>query len=1043
MTEIEFKYWAFLCFSPLDNAAQRPDAAGADHLRWADRLHEALQSFAVPAEFIGQPNSRGEIIPARIDAIYQPAPAVADAGHFSEAERLALESSRCLIVICSPRAAHDARVNEMVRHFKQLGRGNRILPLVIAGEPNASDGSKPGAAPEAECFVPALLHPVTPDGSLDATRREAGYFFADARYGADRSEISARTELLGETEQAIAKIHLISGVLGVGFYGLWQREQKRRFIGFAEVQQQVREVQSQFEFARDQAQSAQAQLQALQTQARETLSQLEVARQEVRAAQDRLLANQNVPLDLQTQIREAQNQARDAQHRSQAMQNQLEALQAQARASQEQLDAARQQVQSAEQKSLEAQQQVRISQAQVEQARQQARATQQQLEVARQQLREAQEKALAVQAPAPAPQASDLELQNQLRAAEEQARTAQAQVEAALARAQALEASLATAQSQAREAQQQGLEFQNQITAAQQRAKAAQDEVAQIRNQTQEVQVRIDEAQKQMAAAENQTRATRAELAALQKKVRASQRLTKVFAVLAVLAALAAGVMLSQRNASKAELAQRNANETLFAPVATNQLDTEQIRQGLLQARGLDSFVDRIPVEKIAETLNLAATILTEPQYHRLEDQLLAAWIRTNAPAAFEWGRQLTNASLRVSVLARTIPALAADSPARALMAFDWLQNPTNSEALPASRWRDTAITGLFRNWAMTDLEAAATASEQLSEAALKAQVSALLLSQRINSDPAAAVGFVTNLPPGDMRQKAIVALSERWGGVAATNALAWAETLPTASDRTLSRERILSRWASADLPGVTNWLAGLPDEIRPDALRLLAKPWAQQDASGLAAYAFSLPGGEVQSLLLTEASRAMATNDFAAVVEVLQPLTNNVALRLNLLEQAAGSDPRVTVTAEYLATMTPGEDQHAAIKGLIASWSGVAPEAALGWLRAFPETNAQPAQVEFVLRSWAQAEPAAAAQWLANQPVDKMTETMFLAYLDGAVVKYPEFAAQWTQAVTDETQRQKLQAHLAKEWLQRDALAAQQWIETLDMPARLKRMLK
>jgi len=48
-------------------------------------------------------------------------------------------------------------VNEAVRYFKQLGRGKHILPIVVAGEPNASDGNKPGRSPEDECFVPRFV----------------------------------------------------------------------------------------------------------------------------------------------------------------------------------------------------------------------------------------------------------------------------------------------------------------------------------------------------------------------------------------------------------------------------------------------------------------------------------------------------------------------------------------------------------------------------------------------------------------------------------------------------------------------------------------------------------------------------------------------------------------------------------------------------------------------------------------------------------------------------------------------------------------------
>jgi len=49
--------------------------------------------------------------------------------------RVALEQSRMLVVICSPRAVASRYVAEEIRHFKELGRTDRILALIIDGEP--------------------------------------------------------------------------------------------------------------------------------------------------------------------------------------------------------------------------------------------------------------------------------------------------------------------------------------------------------------------------------------------------------------------------------------------------------------------------------------------------------------------------------------------------------------------------------------------------------------------------------------------------------------------------------------------------------------------------------------------------------------------------------------------------------------------------------------------------------------------------------------------------------------------------------------------
>ena len=163
MTDNEFKYWTFLSYSHQDNREQRPDAPDMSHRCWGNWLHDALKAFSVPPEFIGQTNSRGEIIPERIHPIFQDEHEPPEDASLSAEMRQALEQSNCLIVVCSPRSAQSPRVNEVVRYFKQLGRSRQILPIVIAGEPKARDGSQPGVSPEDECLVPALRHPVHPD----------------------------------------------------------------------------------------------------------------------------------------------------------------------------------------------------------------------------------------------------------------------------------------------------------------------------------------------------------------------------------------------------------------------------------------------------------------------------------------------------------------------------------------------------------------------------------------------------------------------------------------------------------------------------------------------------------------------------------------------------------------------------------------------------------------------------------------------------------------------------------------------------------------
>jgi WD40 repeat protein len=191
------RYRAFISYSHRDKA-------------WGDWLHHALETYRVPKSLVGRP-SRDGAIPARLYPIFrdrEELPVSADLGH-NIAEALA--ASQYLIVVCSPNAASSRWVNEEILTFKRLGRADRVLALIVDGEPNAADG-KPGVPAEAECFPEGLRYRVGEDGALSDLRTEP--IAADARDDKDGRQN--------------AKLKLIAGLLGVNFDDLRQRENERR-----------------------------------------------------------------------------------------------------------------------------------------------------------------------------------------------------------------------------------------------------------------------------------------------------------------------------------------------------------------------------------------------------------------------------------------------------------------------------------------------------------------------------------------------------------------------------------------------------------------------------------------------------------------------------------------------------------------------------------------------------------------------------------------------------------------------------------------------
>lgn len=189
------RYWAFISYSHEDS-------------RWANRLHRGLEGFAVPRRLVGRPTPAGPA-PKRFRPIFKDIEELPASSDLSERLRSALAQSAFLIVICSPAAARSRWVEEEIRQFKALHGRERVLAVIVDGEPFASDS--PGRADQ-ECLPRALRLHADADGAADAVRFEP--VAADLRPGKG----GWRTALL----------KLLSGMLGIDLGELVQRDIQRR-----------------------------------------------------------------------------------------------------------------------------------------------------------------------------------------------------------------------------------------------------------------------------------------------------------------------------------------------------------------------------------------------------------------------------------------------------------------------------------------------------------------------------------------------------------------------------------------------------------------------------------------------------------------------------------------------------------------------------------------------------------------------------------------------------------------------------------------------
>ena len=221
----ETPYWCFISYRHADNREQDRS--------WASWLHQEIERYEVPAELVGQRNPRGDVIPERIYPVFRDEDSLPADSDLAHAIVNALNRSRFMVVLCSPRAVESTYVADEIRHFRRSGGDDRIIAAIVDGEPGS----------ERECFPEPLRHPIGSDGEPDRSRKvepiAADFRLKDGSEGFTSAEgyrlalsksakltsrqVEQQAEQFGARLQ-LMKLKIIAGILGVPLEQLRDRD---------------------------------------------------------------------------------------------------------------------------------------------------------------------------------------------------------------------------------------------------------------------------------------------------------------------------------------------------------------------------------------------------------------------------------------------------------------------------------------------------------------------------------------------------------------------------------------------------------------------------------------------------------------------------------------------------------------------------------------------------------------------------------------------------------------------------------------------------
>lgn len=186
----EYKYFAFLSFQSAD-------------AKEALQMQRALETYRLPYTV-----SRRHGLPRKLGQCFCYLTDISLREELMHELQARLAESKYLIVLCSPRSAKSTFVNGGIERFIELGRRDRIIPLIVDGVPYSGN-------PDTECYPEALRRHFPKSSNPFEDHQILGVNIHEEGVSARRAR-----------QRAVVMV--MARMLGLNFEDLWRREIKRR-----------------------------------------------------------------------------------------------------------------------------------------------------------------------------------------------------------------------------------------------------------------------------------------------------------------------------------------------------------------------------------------------------------------------------------------------------------------------------------------------------------------------------------------------------------------------------------------------------------------------------------------------------------------------------------------------------------------------------------------------------------------------------------------------------------------------------------------------
>ena len=279
--------------------------------------------------------------------------------------------------------------------------------------------------------------------------------------------------------------------------------------------------------------------------------------------------------------------------------------------------------------------------------------------------------------------------------------------------------------------------------------------------------------------------------------------------------------------------------------------------------------------------------------------------------------------------------------------------------------------------------------------------------SAEAKTNPLGAWQNALAMAEGKAGSQTLWSIAFTWFETDPAAALSALNDLPDPGNRTSWQRSLMNRWVATDHNAALHWALSLPNiPQRASLLVIAAKAAARESPSDVLGMARTLEGEEREQVVRA-ALNAWGQTDPVAALQALEGFNEPqmaAAVRGSLVAAWAQDDAEAAF--EWVLGQTASDGRSALLSSTLGALAVSDPRGALA-LASDLDGNARPRAIEHVLRQWGRDDPRAAAAWL-DSSTDRSPSTV--SAVVGAYTSLdPEEALDWLLTQSVEAQRQSV----------------------------------